>query len=166
MDIKTDYYWNQVRKNGARYEGFNWALIEFVFSFIYANNSLATFFQKIFSQFGISPAASNAMAILKHAEQGCTQQRLSQLLLSSRANVTKILDGLEKKGLVKRTSTENDRREHIVKLTEKGDSLMNVVIPHHHKSLANLMAGFSKKEIEIFKNLLQKFRTAILENGK
>ncbi len=166
-DQRTDYYWNQVRKHGVRYEGFNWPLTELIFSLIYTHDILLSHFHKELSKFDVSPSVSNILGILKHIEGGaCTQQQLSSLLLVSRANITKMIDGLEKRGLVTRNFLKADRRARIIKLTSAGEALVERLIPNHNKCIARITAGLKKNEVTLLSELLKKFRTSIVADGE
>jgi len=65
----------------------------------------------------------NVLSLLKHesGEQGgLTQVELSCMLLVNRANITSIVDRMEKAGLIRRTPTAQDRRYNLVSLTSLG----------------------------------------------
>lgn len=167
IDARTDYYWNQVRKHGARYEGFNWPLTELVFSLIHTHDILMSHFHKELSPFDVSPSVSNILGILRHIDGGaCTQQQLSSLLLVSRANITKMIDGLEKRGLVTRNFLKEDRRVRVIKLTSAGDALVERLIPNHSKGIARITQGLKKSEVALLSQLLKKFRASILGDGE
>ena len=166
-DQRIDYYWNQVRRQGVQYEGFNWPLTELIFSLIYTHDVLMSHFNAELSKFNVSPSVSNILGILKHIEGGCcTQQQLSSLLLVSRANITKMIDGLEKRGLVTRNYLKEDRRARIIKLTSAGETLVERLIPNHNKGIARITAGLTKKDVVFLSRMLKKFRASIFQGGK
>lgn len=72
-----------------------------------------------FSQWGITDNHYNVLRILNGAGEPLSQTEIGRRMLSSRANVTKLVDSLEKKGYVKRLSC-GDRRVNLVALTEAG----------------------------------------------
>jgi len=107
----------------------------------------------------------NILIILKHDEDtGRTQQELSSLLLVSRANITKVIDGLEKRGLVIRTSSKKDRRARVIKLTSAGEKLADHIIPIQNKASVQIAAGLSQEEKKLLSKLLAKFRKSIIES--
>jgi DNA-binding MarR family transcriptional regulator len=59
----------------------------------------------------------DVMAALYRRPDGVKMSELSRLLLVSNGNSTAIVDGLEKDGLVRRASSESDRRTVIASLT-------------------------------------------------
>ena len=65
------------------------------------------------------------------------QRDLAKLLLKDRANTGKLLDGLEKKGLISRKlSIKNNRPVKIIEITEEGrkkaEDAANKISPHYH----------------------------------
>lgn len=61
----------------------------------------------------------NVLRILNGSDEPLRQVEIGRRMLSSRANVTKVLDHLEMLGLVRRLTCE-DRRVNLVELTEAG----------------------------------------------
>lgn len=55
-------------------------------------------------------------------EDGCSQQTLATETYRDKPSVTRLLDKMEKEGLVVRKADENDRRLNLIFLTEKGKS--------------------------------------------
>jgi len=166
-DQRTNYYWKRVRKYGKQYKNFRWPFTELILNLAYTHDIVMSQVQKVLSDFDLSTSAMNILIILKHDEgKGCTQQELSSLLLVSRANITKVIDGLEKRGLVTRNSSKEDRRARIIKLTQTGEDLVDRVIPNQNECAAQITAGLTKNEISILSQLLAKFRESIVEGGK
>jgi MarR family 2-MHQ and catechol resistance regulon transcriptional repressor len=58
-----------------------------------------------------------------------TQKDIATKILRSSASVTSVVDKLERRGLVQRRRSEDDRRLVGVSLTEEGRSLMREVLP-------------------------------------
>lgn len=166
-DQRTNYYWKRVRKHGDQYKNSNWPLTELVLSLVYTHDVFRSYFQRALAKFDLSISAMNILAILKHDEGGgCTQQELSSLLLVSRANITKVIDGLEKRGIVTRNASKEDRRTRVIKLTLEGGALADKVIPNQNDCVARITAGLANREIHLLSKLLAKFRTSIIESEK
>jgi len=166
INAKTDYYWERIQKHGKQYSNFNWPHTELILNLIYTYDILMTCSAKLLSDFGLSVSAVNILIILKYNEDaGCKQQELCHLLVVSRANIAKVIDGLEKRGLVRRSGSELDRRARIVKLTEEGIVLIQKYLPQQYDLQARILAGLSKKDITHLSKLLAKFRNSIVESG-
>ena len=167
VDQRTNFYWDRLRKYGKQYKHFNWPSTELVLNLVYTRDILRSHFLQVLTGFNLSISAMNILMILKHGEsKGCAQQELSSLLLVSRANITKVIDGLEKRGLIARTSSKEDRRARVIKLTEAGEDLADRVIPCQNEETVRVTVGLTRNEISLLSKLLAKFRESIVEGGK
>jgi len=66
--------------------------------------------------------------------------------LKSNANLTTVVDSLEKKSLVRRDRSGSDRRKVTVHLTESGETLIARVFPRHAKVVADEFQFLTDKE--------------------
>ena len=101
-------------------------------------NSRISSYNLTISQFGILEA-------LFHMGSMC-QKQLSDKILKSTANITTVIDNLEKRALVKRIRHEADRRYITVELTEKGKQLIQDIFPEHVKYINEELSILSKEE--------------------
>lgn len=85
------------------------------------------------------------------------QGELGQKILKSNANLTTVVDGLEKKSLVRRDRSGSDRRRVTVHLTESGETLISRVFPRHAKVVAREFDFLSDDEKDELTGLLKKF---------
>ncbi len=85
-----------------------------------------------------------------------TPAELADLANVTRATMTGLVDTLERDGLVTREPDPVDRRMMAVKLTAKGHSLLNRVLPGHFRRMAALMAPLSETERRALVRLLVK----------
>jgi DNA-binding MarR family transcriptional regulator len=76
--------------------------------------------------------------------------------------MTRLLDRLEAKGIVRRVRDGADRRQVQVKLTEKGQQLSPQIMPAIAKVYAQFLADFSPDEALLLQSLLQR----LLDNGR
>ncbi len=79
------------------------------------------------SQFGILEAL--------HALGPLCQRDLAAKILKTSGNVTLVIDNLEKRGLVQRERSADDRRYITVSLTPTGDALIRDVFPRHAQAV-------------------------------
>lgn len=87
-----------------------------------------------------------------------SQGQLGKKILKSNANVTTVVDSLEKKTLVVRKRADNDRRRVTVYLTESGRELIAEVFPRHAEVVAREFAFLSDEEKTTFSTILRKFQ--------
>jgi len=98
---------------------------------------------------------------------GQTQRQLCEGVGKSPANITRILDRLEKKGSVNRKRNPDDRRSILVFLSEEGESLLAEMEVLFEESSPDLVAGISTEHQEIAMNVLQQILQNVTElSGK
>jgi len=81
---------------------------------------------------------------------------LGQKILKSNANLTTVVDSLEKKKLVQRQRTASDRRRVVVTLTAAGELLNARVFPRHAEIIEREMQVLDAKEQLQLAGLLKK----------
>lgn len=72
-----------------------------------------------FSRWQLMDNHYNVLRILNGAGEPLRQIEIGRRMLSTRANVTKLVDALEKRGFVRRLNCE-DRRVNLIELTDAG----------------------------------------------
>lgn len=96
-----------------------------------------------------------------------TPQRMSALAKESGVTprtVTTLVDGLERRGLVRRDPDPEDRRAVLVSVTGKGDDLMREIEWGRHALADDLIRGLRPEERAQFARLLGRLRRE-RENG-
>ena len=86
---------------------------------------------------------------------------LSKKTFLTAGNMTFIVDGLEKAGLVERVLTRDDRRAVLVQLTPKGEGVYNEAFGKHSEFLAGLASVLTKNEQMEFSRILKKLGLAL-----
>jgi MarR family transcriptional regulator for hemolysin len=85
----------------------------------------------------------------------CTQKFLSDFLKIDKVSMVRVLDYLFEKGMVIRKINPEDRREHIIQLTNKAKNVM----PEIHNGISDMnkiaLKGFNKNDREIFKGFIE-----------
>ncbi|NSL86518.1 MarR family winged helix-turn-helix transcriptional regulator [Chitinophaga solisilvae] len=87
---------------------------------------------------------------------GCRQQELADKTDKDKASLTKLLDNLEKKNLVKRAADEADRRSKRVWLTASGRKLKDRVYPLALSVMEMAEQGITRQEILYAQAVLEK----------
>jgi len=103
-------------------------------------------------QFGVLEALAH-LGPMKMCEIG------SKLLMSG-ANVTGVVDRLEKKGLVRRVMDAEDRRMFRIHLTEVGSKLITRFFPAHAEQIEAFARVLTSKEKRLLTELLKKLGRA------
>lgn len=89
-------------------------------------------------------------------QDGQGQQQLADCACKDKTSVTRLLDGLEKRNLVLRVADQNDRRNNLIYLTNKGKALQKELITLAQKTLAAAQQEIQSEHLEICKNTLVK----------
>lgn len=102
--------------------------------------------------------------VLKHlqTEDGKKQNDLAFITNRSKTALTRLINTMEKKGLVKREISETDMRINHVYLTEKGKKTWDDAYPYFMQIVENLQKGISKEDLLT----VQKTMEIIQENIK
>lgn len=98
---------------------------------------------------------------LGFAKLTCSKLFRATHLFVTRGNVTGLIEGLIRDGLVRRVGRPTDRRAHGLKLTSKGSALVDEYLPHHRGALAALNAGLTADESLQLAGLLHKLRSGM-----
>lgn len=107
------------------------------------------------SQFGVLEA-------LLHLGPLC-QGDLATKLLRTGASTTSVVEGLEKRGLLVRQRTEEDKRFVRVALTGKGRRLIEEIFPGHAEGVARVFGVLTADEQEELRRLCRKLGRAAAE---
>ncbi|MCK5271665.1 MAG: MarR family transcriptional regulator [Sedimentisphaerales bacterium] len=111
--------------------------------------------------FGLTDVQFNLMMLLAHQsgrEEGLSQAQISKMMLVNRANITTLIDRMERDGLVRRTPVASDRRTNIIKLSEHGKKLLEEVEPCYADEVHRIMAEFKQNEQKELIRMLEKIR--------
>ncbi len=85
-----------------------------------------------------------------------TASELAKALAVDAAVVTRLLDRLETKGLVRREPDPSDRRSNRIELTEQALALVPRLRPLVSKNNAKFLQGLSKEELSLISSLFPK----------
>ena len=104
---------------------------------------------------GLTPSQFGVLEALLHLGPLC-QGDLAGKLLRSGASVTSVVEGLEKRGLLVRQRTEEDKRFVRVALTGKGRKLVAELFPGHAKAIARRFSVLRPAEQDELRRLCRK----------
>ena len=100
------------------------------------------------TQFGV-------LETLYHLGPLC-QAEVAKKNLKSTANITTVVDNLEKRGLVERRRNDDDRRYITLHLTETGLSLIKDLFPNHVQGIVKGLSVLTQKEQQQLGKLCKK----------
>lgn len=111
--------------------------------------------------FDLTGPRMGVLLVLFFSQQQLSPSELGERLFVTRGNMTGLIEGLVKDGLVQRVRRADDRRAHDLELTRHGRALVKEYFPHHQRALASLVAGLTPSERLELAKLLQKVRTGM-----
>ena len=120
-------------------------------------------FQLFHDRFGearMSPGLFCALAAIG-ANPGVRAGVLGDALMIRRSNMTKLVDALERRGLVRRTPSDSDRRSVELSLTAAGRKLVDMVKPQILAHESFVLSVLSVHERHLFLGLLGKLDEGI-----
>ena len=115
-------------------------------------------FLPLAAQFELHQGEFDVIATLRRSGNpyAMTPTDLHEGLMLSSGAMTSRLDRLERKGLIERVPSPNDRRSTLVRLTPAGLALIDKLLPLHVANEQQAMASLSQKEQAQLDRLLAK----------
>lgn len=128
----------------------------------YTTIALKKHASEFFAPFGLTDVQFNLMMMIRHhgGGTGLSQARLSEMMMVNRANVTGLVDRLEKAGMVRRTAAE-DRRYNMIQLTTKGKKILDKADPAYGGEVRKIMAALSKTDQKALIKTCEKIRAKL-----
>ncbi|MFC0211275.1 MarR family winged helix-turn-helix transcriptional regulator [Paenibacillus chartarius] len=88
-------------------------------------------------------------------KDGISQKELAQKAEKDPTNLTRILDQLERKGLVVRQPNASDRRSYLTLITDKGRALNEQLIPIEQETMRSVMSGLADEQLAQLRIMLR-----------
>jgi DNA-binding MarR family transcriptional regulator len=106
----------------------------------------------------------NVLRVLDASTGGqCRITNVSRIMLVPGANMTGIAKRLEKSGFIARISDPSDERVTLLKITQKGKTLLSKIGHERDRHMHAMLQGFSEEEKQ---ELLGKIRRLIRNSGQ
>ncbi|WP_322496202.1 MarR family transcriptional regulator [Chloroflexus sp.] len=101
-------------------------------------------------------------AILFYAtEEGVPLSYICNEMLADNSNLTRLVDRLERRGLVQRATDPRDRRVTLVQLTPAGKELIEELRPRHRRLVEQRLSYLSSEELAAFHDAMQHLYEAL-----
>lgn len=140
-------------------------------SLFYAISLTAKYCKKVGEQYykklniGLNTEEFCAIDVLYNEEKKICQRDLALMLLVNRANMGKILDNLEKKGLIKREiTTKQNRPVKVVTLTKEGENIYIETLKILRPAIQKMVRSISKEESDLIIDNLRKIRQVVKDS--
>ena len=122
----------------------------------YCDHQIQTLMGKLLRQYDVSPMQCRTLNYLHRQTGEVNQKMLEQFLMVKPSTVNGIVDRLEEKGFLRRTTSARDGRCRILTLTEQGRQFHDIftqVIGQVHRQMEQ---GFTAQELETLKSFLMR----------
>src|SRR2546425_9665266 len=107
---------------------------------------------------GFSSAAFGVLQVLHESGGSAAPHQISDRLAVSRATVTGLLDGLERRRLVRRVRHPDDRRMLRVEMTDRARILLAEMLPEHNRAVGRIFASLGALEQQQLVSLLNRLQ--------
>ncbi|HPJ40155.1 MAG TPA: MarR family transcriptional regulator [Spirochaetota bacterium] len=104
----------------------------------------------------ITPGQMGILFLLK-SRDAMTMSDLGTALYIDNSTITRLVDRLESRDLVRRVMNPEDRRQYLLSITDKGTDVIHSAKDIVRSTNDLIMKGFSKEEIDSFKRVLESF---------
>ncbi|TDQ61689.1 DNA-binding MarR family transcriptional regulator [Maritalea mobilis] len=106
-----------------------------------------------------------AVLLMLWQEDGRLPSAIAELTFRDRTTVTRLLDGMEKKEMIRRQADPRDRRKMRVFLTETGRALEAILKPIAQELIAQAQQNLSVEEVAQLTLLLRKMTQNLTPNS-
>ncbi|CAH0117803.1 MarR family winged helix-turn-helix transcriptional regulator [Paenibacillus sp. MSJ-34] len=94
-----------------------------------------------------------------HEDDGITQKELAERSGKDQPTTTRILDCLERKGMIRRQPKTDDRRAYSIYMTEEGRRIAAQLLPIEKETLEQLTEGIPEEQMVLFRQMLTIIQT-------
>ncbi len=86
-------------------------------------------------------------------------KKISEEMMVTGANITCVVDNLEKEGFVRRVSSKEDRRVILAELTSQGKNKIDSLMPAYVENISSVASGLTENEQKELTKLLAKLHS-------
>lgn len=147
MGIEKDIQQQQFRNEYQK------ASVNIIYSANWLTEQIKTFLQ----QEDITPQQYNILRILKGSKKPLSTCLIRERLLDKMSDTSRLVERLQKKGLVEKKICSADKRLVDVLITKKGLAMIERLDLHNHQ-LDNILNNLSGEEAVLLNQLLDKIR--------
>jgi DNA-binding MarR family transcriptional regulator len=127
---------------------------------IYTANYLNYHQYQFMKEFGLTTEQYNILRILKGQQpEPASINLLKERMLNKMSNASRLVENLERKQLVTRHPSAQDRRQMDVAITQKGLDLLKTISRHYPGARGNY-GHISEEDMKTLNNILDRIRDA------
>ena len=97
-------------------------------------------------------------------KESLSQQNIADIIQKDKNSVTKIIDSLEKKQLVRRVMDQKDRRINKIELTDEAIALEKITTDVAINFMNDTIKGIDNKDLDCFVNVMRQIKDNLENN--
>ena len=137
-----------------------------IYNIVRTNAALSPYIDAALRDLHLTGAQMNALLVLRDAgPEGLPLSEIGRRLVVTKANITGLMDRLERQELIRRDTDAPDRRVIRACLTQKGAELLERALPERDRALSDLLVVLSLEEKTEIIELLTKLRRGLRGKG-
>jgi DNA-binding MarR family transcriptional regulator len=113
--------------------------------------------QQLFQEHDVTPEQWSLLMCLDEHD-GISHKDIAQRTDKDPANITRLVDQLERKELVRRVANPGDRRSQLLYLTENGRTNAHMLAPIEADFVMQMLTNISEEEIQAFMSFMAKIK--------
>lgn len=165
MDSREELYQSMMTQLEGTVEGYQRSAHEAIMEVALLYSLIDGYMSQNLQAEGLSISAYNLLCILQQQETQCLPlHEIGHLMVTSRANITGLVDHLSKRGLVERVPHPSDRRVKYARLCAKGRQLLERQRPLQCEFKNQLAEPLSEPERTTLCGLLRKWRHGLVSS--
>ncbi|MBS1910752.1 MAG: MarR family transcriptional regulator [Bacteroidetes bacterium] len=133
---------------------------EAIVALLRTTDVLRRYLSNVVDPHGITLQQYNVLRILRGAGGALPTMEIGERMIEEAPGVTRMLDRLEKKNLVRRTRQSTDRRQVLCAITEEGLRLVDALDHPMNSADLAVLAGLSPEQLDGFIRSLDTVRGA------
>ena len=141
------------------------ALTGLVLEFFKVNSLLLTAGDRLVAHLGLTSARWQILGAIVAAERPQPVAWIARDLGGNRQNVQRIINDLQKEGLVEFESNPHHRRAHLVVVTDKGKEAFDAAMRLQAPWINSLTDGLTVKDIQTVRRVVVALREKLEANG-
>lgn len=116
-------------------------------------------YDSVLEQYGLSESKFIILMFLERAaDHSLMPSELADKLGASRATITKLVNNMERAGMIQKIPSPTDKRAVQVQLTDTGKDVLTKFLPKNFEAVNILLEQLDEEEIEQFFHLLNKIK--------
>jgi DNA-binding MarR family transcriptional regulator len=100
-----------------------------------------------------------------HDHPGMNYNELSDLMLCTKSNTSRVVSAMQRDGLVRRNVNPDDRRSFHLYLTERGNNLFKEVNSTYQEHIRQLLEKFSEDQLQTYTAVSAHIEELVEPNG-